>query len=59
MTIVRVGSNQKYSEGWEAAFSKGKKSAAQAVGGAKSGTAKKAAGKKASAKKKAGKKARR
>jgi len=25
VTIVRVGTNQKYSQGWEAAFAKGKK----------------------------------
>ena len=42
MTIVRVGTNQKYSDGWETAFSK-KKSAKTAGGKAK--------GKKASAKK--------
>jgi hypothetical protein len=41
VTIVRVGTNQKYSDGWEAAFS-GKKSKS---------TAGKAKGKKASAKK--------
>lgn len=51
MTIVRVGATKKYSEGWESAFSKGKKSA--------KATASKSAGKKsakASTKKKATKK---
>lgn len=43
MTIVRVGTNKKYSEGWEQAF-----------GGGKSGKSKTAA--KASTKKKAAKK---
>ena len=42
MTIVRVGTNQKYSDGWEKAFS-GKKSAKTAAAKGK--------GKKASAKK--------
>ena len=47
MTIVRVGTNQKYSDGWETAFA-GKKSG-KAAG-------KKAGGKKASAKKPSAKK---
>ncbi len=49
MTIVRVGTTKKYSDGWESAFgkSKGKNTAAA---GAKTSKAKKAA--KASAKKK-------
>ncbi len=52
MTIVRVGSNHKYAEGWEAAFRKGKKSSAQpanapmATAKKKTSTKKKAAGKK-------------
>jgi hypothetical protein len=46
VTIVRVGTNKQYSEGWEAAFGKGKKQSAPA---AKKSAAKKA---KASAKKK-------
>lgn len=47
MTILRVGTNEKYAEGWEAAFGKGKKKKAAAQ--------KKSAPKK-SPKKKAGKK---
>ena len=42
MTIVRVGTNQKYAEGWESAFA-GKKSAKAAAGKPK---AKKASAKK-------------
>ena len=34
MTILRVGTNQKYSDGWEAAFKKGKKGAGNAAGNA-------------------------
>ena len=33
MTILRVGTNQKYSDGWEAAF-KGKRAAGNAAGNA-------------------------
>jgi hypothetical protein len=47
VTIVRVGANKKYSDGWEAAFGKGKRQSAPA---AKKSVAKKKA--KASAKKK-------
>jgi hypothetical protein len=47
VTIVRVGSNSKYAQGWESAFTKGKKSSAKPAAAAK------ASGKKASAKKKA------
>ena len=69
MTIVRVGTNQKFSQGWETAFGKGKKSAGRAAQTApkkatakkkSAGTAKKASAKKGSAKKKpAGKKKKR
>ena len=45
MTIVRVGTTKKYSEGWETAFGKGKKAAAAPVA-AKKASPKKAAGKK-------------
>jgi len=45
VTIVRIGATKKYSDGWEAAFSKGKKKATEAKPA------------KASAKKKAAKKA--
>ncbi len=55
MTIVRIGATKKYSDGWEAAFSKGKKKAATApAAAAKTKKAKPAA--KASAKKKTAKK---
>ena len=56
VTIVRVGSNHKYSEGWEGAFGKRKsaaKPAPAAAASAKKGPAKKAASTK---KKAAGKK---
>jgi len=62
VTIIRVGATKKYSDGWEAAFSKGKKSAAKVVGkgaaGKKAATKKAATTKaaKASTKKKASKK---
>lgn len=42
MTIVRVGTNQKYSDGWETAFSK-KKSASKAKAKGKQASAKKPA----------------
>lgn len=51
MSVIRVGSNEKYSNGWDKAFSGGKKSA-------KKKTAKQAAPKKAAAKKKTAKKKR-
>ena len=50
MTIVRIGSNAKYADGWETAFGKGKKSAAATK------TAKKAPSKKKAAPKKKAKK---
>jgi hypothetical protein len=50
VTIVRVGATKKYSDGWESAYSKGKKSTAPAAAGKKAGGKKSAA--KASAKKK-------
>ena len=61
MTIVRVGATEKYSEGWETAFGKGKVKSAASKPAAKSGktaaikavsTKVKAAGKKKSKKKK-------
>lgn len=53
MTIVRVGTNQKYSTGWELAFGKGKKKAAAVKGKAKAKSAGSAqrSGKKPAAKK--------
>ncbi len=53
MTIVRVGSTEKYAEGWDKAFSRGR--SAKATVPTKS--AKKAAPKKAAAKKASPKKA--
>ena len=50
VTIVRVGANKKYSDGWEAAFGKGKKNASAAA--AKSKPSKGKAAKKKSGKKK-------
>jgi hypothetical protein len=53
VTIVRIGATKKYADGWESAFSKGKKKSEAAS------PAKKAAGKKpakTSAKKKSAKK---
>jgi hypothetical protein len=49
VTIIRVGATKKYSEGWEAAFGKGKKKAVPAVATKKA--AKKSTKKKASPKK--------
>jgi hypothetical protein len=47
VTIVRVGTNKKFADGWEAAFGKGKsaatKGSAKAKGAAKKSTKKKAA----------------
>jgi hypothetical protein len=60
VTIVRVGSNHKYAEGWETAFSKGKKNSAKPAPAKvkatskpaqKASTKKKAAGKKPGRKK--------
>ncbi len=57
MTIVRVGSNSKYAEGWESAFTKGKKSSAKPAAAApKAGGKKKASAKKKAAGKKKAKK---
>jgi hypothetical protein len=50
MTIVRVGTNQKYSEGWEQAFGSGKSTKRKTA--AKASTKKKAAKKKKAATKK-------
>jgi len=47
MTILRVGTNEKYADGWEAAFGKGKK---------KRATGQKATGQKATGQKKRNKK---
>ena len=55
MTIIRVGATKKYSDGWESAFGKGKKSAAVAVKSSSMKSAKTSA-KKKTAKKKKGKK---
>ena len=50
MTIVRVGTNKKFADGWEAAFGKGRSagttSSSEAKGSAKKSTKKKAAKKK-------------
>ncbi len=54
MTIVRVGATKKYTDGWEAAFGKGKKSKSSAA--TKKKAIKKKATGKASAKKKPAKK---
>ncbi len=53
MSIIRVGATKKYSDGWEAAFGKGKKKSATAAKAkpAKKST-KKAPGKKAAKKRK-------
>jgi len=59
VTIVRVGATEKYSEGWESAFGKGKASRAKPASGkpaAKHAAAKTTAAKAASPKKAAGKK---
>jgi len=53
VTIIRVGTTKKYSEGWESAFAKGKKKATPdpvATKSAKKATTKKAPAKKAPAK---------
>ncbi len=42
MTITRVGTSAKYANGWDAAFSKGKKSKATAAVSKKKAPAKKA-----------------
>jgi hypothetical protein len=52
VTIVRVGATKKYSDGWEAAFGKGKKKSAPAA------AAKKSAARKSTKKKSKTKKAR-
>jgi hypothetical protein len=52
VSIIRVGATKKYSDGWEAAFAKGKKkSAAAAKSKPAKKSAKKAAGKKPAKKK--------
>ncbi len=53
MSIIRVGATKKYSDGWEAAFAKGKKKGATT---AKKSAAKQAAPKKSAKKKPAKKK---
>jgi hypothetical protein len=56
VTIVRVGTTKKYSEGWDSAFAKGKKKAAAAAAKPAKKAAKKAAPKAAAKKKPAKKK---
>ena len=56
MTIVRVGSNSKYADGWEAAFSRGKKSKSAAAPAKKAGAKQTASAKKKAAGKKKGRK---
>lgn len=51
MSIIRVGATKKYSDGWEAAFGKGKKKSAAAKSKPAKKSAKKAAGKKPAKKK--------
>ena len=46
MTIVRVGATKKYSDGWETAFGRGKKSAPAKTKAIKKSTAKKRKNKK-------------
>lgn len=46
MTIVRVGATKKYSDGWESAFGKGKKSAPAKAKASQKSTAKKRKNKK-------------
>ena len=53
MSIVRVGSNQKYADGWGAAFGGKKKAKSATVTTAKKKTAKKKVATKKAAKKKA------
>ena len=54
MSIIRIGSNEKYAQGWDKAFGKGKKATKSTKSAApKKKTAKKAAKKKAAKKKKA------
>ena len=48
MSIIRIGSNEKYAEGWDKAFGKGKKTTKSAA--PKKKTAKKATKKKAAPK---------
>jgi hypothetical protein len=50
VTIVRVGTNKKYSEGWEAAFGKGPKRAKPAKGAKKPARSTKKAAKSSSKK---------
>lgn len=45
MSVVRVGTNKKYSENWDSIFARGQKKSARPVAGAK-----KSAGKKSTAK---------
>jgi hypothetical protein len=61
VTIVRVGATKKYTDGWDAAFGKGKKKAsagANKTSATKASTKKKSAKKGSSAKKSAKKKTR-
>jgi hypothetical protein len=54
VTIIRVGATKKYSDGWESAFGKGKKSAVAVKSSGKKSA--KTSAKKKTAKKKKGKK---
>jgi hypothetical protein len=56
VTIVRVGTTKKYSDGWEAAFSKGKKKSATVAKPAKKAAKKSTKSAAKPAKKKAAKK---
>jgi hypothetical protein len=56
VTIVRVGATKKYSDGWESAFSKGKKKPANAAKASAKKSPAKASAKKKSGGKKKGKK---
>lgn len=53
MSIIRIGSNEKYADGWDKAFGKGKKAAKSTKAAAPKKKATKKAAKKKSAKKKA------
>ncbi len=56
MSIIRVGATKQYSDGWEAAFTKGKKKATATAQSAKKTQPAKKSAKKAAGKKPAGKK---
>ena len=52
MSIIRIGSNENYANGWDKAFGKGKKKSAKAAAPKKKATAKRASTKKKAATKK-------